>query len=140
MDRDQTIVAIRTALKKRSGKQWSVKGGRGTASGWITISAPPKRLGCQVPHDDDYATRICNACHARLVDDDAPIGCSAHECTDRCYLAYMTPADRAELGELLGKTIHMQGESIPASSDYYNEYAARAAGLEPVVIGSPYWD
>ena len=42
-DRDETITTIRDALRQRSGKAWSVKGGRGTAWGWITIDAPPKR-------------------------------------------------------------------------------------------------
>lgn len=41
--RDTAIKAIRSALKARSGKAWSVRGGTGTAWGWITISAPPKR-------------------------------------------------------------------------------------------------
>ena len=40
---DETIKAIRTALKQRSGKQWSVKRGRGTARDWITLTAPPAR-------------------------------------------------------------------------------------------------
>lgn len=43
MDRDEAIARIRKALKARSGKTWSVKGGRGTAWGWITISASPAR-------------------------------------------------------------------------------------------------
>ena len=42
-DRDVTIKAIRAALKRRSGKTWSVTGGRGTAWGWIEITAPPAR-------------------------------------------------------------------------------------------------
>lgn len=42
-DRAETIAAIRAALKARSGKTWSVTGGLGTAYGWITIKAPPKR-------------------------------------------------------------------------------------------------
>lgn len=42
-DRAETIAAIRAALKARSGKTWSVTGGTGTAYGWITIKAPPKR-------------------------------------------------------------------------------------------------
>lgn len=41
--RNEVIACIRTALRKRSGKAWSVTGGRGTAYGWITISAPPAR-------------------------------------------------------------------------------------------------
>jgi len=41
--RDSAIERIRAALKRRSGKLWSVKGGRGTGWGWITIDAPPAR-------------------------------------------------------------------------------------------------
>ena len=41
--RNETIKAIRKALRARSGKSWSVTGGRGTAWGWLTIDAPPAR-------------------------------------------------------------------------------------------------
>lgn len=41
--RDEAIREIKRALEKRSGKRWSVTGGRGTAWGWITIDAPPAR-------------------------------------------------------------------------------------------------
>jgi hypothetical protein len=54
-DRDETIKAIRTALKQRSGKTWSVTGGRGTAWGWITISAPPARRVNGYMSDQDRA-------------------------------------------------------------------------------------
>ena len=43
MDRNEAIQEIRQALKRRSGKEWSVKGGRGTGWGWITIDVPPRR-------------------------------------------------------------------------------------------------
>ncbi len=43
-ERASTISHIRTALRERSGKRWSVCGGRGTAYSWITISAPDMRL------------------------------------------------------------------------------------------------
>ena len=43
MDRSEAIERIRKALKRRSGKTWSVTGGRGTAWGWIHVSAPPAR-------------------------------------------------------------------------------------------------
>lgn len=43
--RDETIQILKAALKARSGKAWSVTGGRGTAYGWIRISAPPARRG-----------------------------------------------------------------------------------------------
>ena len=42
--RSDTIKVIRTALRRRSGKPWSVRGGRGTAWGWITICSPPTRM------------------------------------------------------------------------------------------------
>lgn len=42
-DRDQAIASIRKALRTRTGRTWSVTGGRGTVWGWITITAPPKR-------------------------------------------------------------------------------------------------
>ena len=45
MNRNETIQQIRNALKTRSGKPWSVTGGRGTAWGWITVSSPPRRCG-----------------------------------------------------------------------------------------------
>ena len=35
---------MRQLLRQRSGKTWSVTGGRGTGWGWLDISAPPSRL------------------------------------------------------------------------------------------------
>jgi hypothetical protein len=102
-DRDETIKAVRAALKRRSGKTWSVTGGKGTAWGWITITAPPKR---------------------------------------REGFGYMSEADRAELGRLLGldRPAHQQGVDIPAGNDYRREYIARAEGRVSSVTGTPYWD
>jgi len=105
--RDETIHEIKTALERRSGKKWSVTGGRGTAWGWITIDAPPKRRT------------------------------GTYKGEGTC----ITAPDRVELAMLLGlETIHFQGESIPASYDYYDEYTARARGETPTVEGEPYWD
>ncbi len=106
VDRDAAIAAIRVALRKRSGKSWSVRGGRGTSWGWITVSAPPARRDGQ---------------------------------------GSMSDCDRNELAELLGLdprggTVDLQGLTIPAASEYRNEYVDRAEGREPAVIGTPYWD
>jgi hypothetical protein len=127
LDRDDVIKAIRAALKRRSGKAWSVKGGRGTGWGWIQIEAPPARrtYGWVLPEGapdipDSY----------RLVDKGQPDGC-------------MGEPDKNELAELLGLErgqVSYQGVSIPASSDYRQEYLDRAEGREPSVIGRPYWD
>lgn len=39
MERGLVIYSIRTALQRRSGKRWSVRGGRGSVYGWIYITA-----------------------------------------------------------------------------------------------------
>lgn len=142
MNRNEAIEAIKNGLKARSGKPWSVKGGRGTAYGWITVSAPPKRLGCAQEHQLDYSTNVCQVCGGNANYSTQPWSeCPGHVCAEKCYKAYLTPADRKELAELLGlASVSSQGVSIAASSTYYNEYVARAAGLEPVKVGVPYWD
>jgi hypothetical protein len=59
--RAHTIAAIRAALKERSGKAWSVTGGRGTAYGWIRILAVPARCdqwGSMTDADRDELTRL----------------------------------------------------------------------------------
>jgi hypothetical protein len=43
IDRNEAIAILKAELKTRSTKTWSVKGGRGTAYGWLTVTAPPKR-------------------------------------------------------------------------------------------------
>lgn len=100
--RDGAIAAIKAALKARSDRAWSVKGGRGTAWGWITVVAPPRR---------------CNEYGSMTADDCA-------------VLAGLFGLDR----------VGGQGVSIPAGSDYRHEYAARARGEVPSVVGKPYWD
>lgn len=100
-DRNATIAALRAELKRRTGRSWSVTGGRGTAWGWIRISAPPARLG-------DFGT--------------------------------MTADDLATLSAALGKDVHHQGESVPASREYRREYLERAAGLPVTAVATPYWD
>lgn len=101
-DRNGTIALIKAALKARSGKSWSVTGGKGTAYGWITIhSLPSRRVG----------------------------------------YGYLSPEDKAELAALLGlETVHMQGHSVPASSEYYREALERAHGMPVTKIAQPYWD
>ncbi len=124
-DRDETIKRIRTALKRRSGKPWSVTGGRGTAWGWITIDAPPARRCWRrerygsMDERGDYQWRYVEGEPG----------------------AYMGPDDRAELAKLLGiERVYDQGESIPSSGDYYDEYIDRAEGRTPRKVGVPYWD
>jgi hypothetical protein len=126
MNRNETIAAIKTALQRRSGKTWSVTGGRGTGWGWIRIDAPPARRtahcvlkeGATLNRPEDYV----------MVDTGKPGG-------------YATQPDLDLLASLMGlERVHMQGISIPSSSAYYQEYVDRAEGRTPSVTGTPYWD
>ena len=171
MSRSETIKAIKQALQKRSGKQWSVTGGKGTAYGWLSIDAPPKRrtwrdiqthtpespapgavyrgapgftphhrVGAGVedpitsPESDPWAREAQEKGHSLVYD---------WEIEDTTQeFGHMSPADRVELGKLLGldRAVHFQGHSVPAGYDFYQEYIDRANGREPSVYGERHWD
>ena len=111
LDRNTAIKLIRDALRKRSGKAWSVTGGRGTAYGWIEINAPPAR---------------------RRYDSDGNEGGS--------YMGLRDRRELARLLDLRDELVHPQGESIAASGDHRLEYIARARGVKPERYGVQYWD
>lgn len=69
LGRAETIKRIRTALKRRSGKTWSVTGGRGTAWGWLRIDAPPARrkFNCDGEGEGDYSSKEDRAELAKLL-------------------------------------------------------------------------
>jgi len=55
----------------------------------------------------------------------------------------MGPDDQLELARLLGiekNSVNYQGEKVPASDEYYQEYIDRAEGRIPTVQGKQYWD
>lgn len=111
MDRDEVIKRIRSALRRRTGLAWSVSGGRGTAWGWITITAPPRRR----------------------VDSKGQVGGPG------AY--YLSEVDRRTLDFALKLgSVHIQGVRIAASREYRQEYVDRAEGRSPSVFGTPYWD
>jgi len=128
--RDEAIEIIRTALRRRSGKAWSVSGGRGTTWGWIRIAAPPARRTWSL--------------HPKKLDDGrAPLYFEDFEDRDTGEPGHHTsPADREELAALLAleTRVHHQGLMIPASSAYYREYIERAEGRPVTEIARPYWD
>lgn len=110
MDRDEAIKRIRAGLLARTGRAWSVTGGRGTAWGWITVEAPPRRRVDEndQPGPNNYYTSA----------------------EDRATLAKALGLD----------VVHFQGVSIPASSGHRQEYVDRAEGRTPSVYGQRYWD
>lgn len=134
VDRDDAIRTIRDALKRRSGKAWSVAGDRGTAWGWITIQAPPKRRVAHIPNPEYHCdhTQPCSNCPPAFFEGPPD---------ERHGAWYTSDADRTELAQLLGlEHVHCQGVSIAADSPYRREYMARALGLEPISYGVQYWD
>jgi hypothetical protein len=119
--RNEAIKRIREALQRRSGKVWSVTGGRGTAWGWITIDSPPRR------RTSWYRT--------------APVTGEQTEVHGCRPGGHTSPSDREELCKLLDlEFVYRQGVRVPSSLDYYREYIDRAEGVKPTVIGEPYWD
>lgn len=129
-DRNATIKAIRAALKRRSGKAWSVTGGRGTAWGWIHIEAPPARRTFK--HREKAGV---NGYQANWKD-------QFEEYDSGEPGNGMSEAETQELARLLDISAGQAsgGVGIPASYDYRREYIDRAEGRTPSVIGEPYWD
>ena len=110
LTREQAIARIKAGLKARSGKSWSVAGGKGTAWGWLRVAAPP----------------------ARRVDSNGTTE------GGRWYTSTAECAELASLLGL--ERVHHQGESVPSGSDFYSEFVARAEGRTPTVFGSRNWD
>lgn len=122
---DETIKRIRTALQKRSGKAWSVTRHKGSLWGWITIEAPPAR---RTGHWVQRPGTVGNPGDYDYCDTGEPNGNTA-------------PAELKELAELMGlESVHFQGVSIAAETDFWLEYVDRAEGRTPEKIAKPYWD
>lgn len=123
--RGAVIARIGRALRCRSGKAWSVTGGRGAAWGWITVDAPPRR---KTAHWVQRPGTAGDPGDFDNVDTGVRGG-------------HITPAEAAELAALLGLAgVHFQGVSIAASHDHWTEYVDRAEGRAPRAIAKPYWD
>jgi len=124
--RDFAAATIRSSLKKRSGKPWSVTVGRGTAWGWLHVDSPNAR----------------RTWRWRLPPGARDIPESYQEYDSGQPGGHASPAERAELAQLLGlkRLDSYQGVSIPGAHDYYEEYMDRAQGKPPSVTGKPYWD
>jgi hypothetical protein len=129
LTRNEAIARIRKALRSRSGKTWSVTGGRGTAWGWITVDAPPARRTWHHVDTGRKDEQTGLPVYEEREDPAAPFG-------------HTGPDERRELGELLGLggPAHHQGVSIAASNGHYREYVDRAEGREPSTRGECYWD
>ena len=126
MDRKETIARIKTALQKRSGKTWSVTGGKGTAYGWLTIDAPPARC--------TWMWRLKEGATENTME-------NYEEYDTGNPGGHMSPADQAELKALLQfDSLPYQGILIMASNEAYREYIDRAEGRTPTTIAKPYWD
>jgi len=123
-DRDTAIQYIKIHLNKRTGMNWSVRGGRGTSWGWIKIDAMPKQCTW---HHVKRETPV-DGQEYELRNTGEPHGC-------------MSPEHAEALKNALGlDRVSHQGVSIPASGKYRMEYCQRAAGEAVTVRGEQYWD
>ena len=159
IDRNEAIKRIRAALKRRSGKQWSVTGDKGTAWSWINIDVPPSRrtwhyVQTKTPEAPNPAAIYGGASGLTpayylypgaedpiLRPEDDPWAREALE-AGRTVLyswevydptkefGHASPADRIELGKLLGlgRPAHHQGESVPLDSREW--YVKAAEGVQ----------
>jgi len=113
LDRNEVVKRIKAALRRKTGRTWSVHGGRGTGWGWITVEAPKGRRvshkanpDCADPFNAPYDERVIE-----YVREDG-------------RNSYTSLADCIELAEAFGfdKPTHCQGISI--SPDGWERYAA----------------
>lgn len=110
-DRGDLIKAIKTSLRTRSGKTWSVTGGTGTAYGWIKITAPPVR----------------RTAHSQLKAGATTTNPSDYETVDTGVIGgSMTQADQDHLSRLMGCKVYRDGVSIPSQNDARRVYVCRA--------------
>lgn len=117
IERKDAVRRIRTALKKKTGKTWSVTGGRGTAWSWLCVQAPKKR---RVSHKENPAWDWTD-----------------HWTTESPYIEYVredgpnyytSDEDAKELARAFGlidrEKVHFQGLQI--SPDEWEFYVERA--------------
>jgi len=69
MTRKEAITHLRVALRRRSGRSWSVTGGRGTAWGWLCVRARPARRD-HIGHMSQWDRVVL----AQLLGFDNPVG------------------------------------------------------------------
>jgi hypothetical protein len=124
-DRDATIKALRVALKAKTGRAWSVTGGRGTAWGWITITAPAARRtytrvlkeGAEEFRPESY----------EWVNTGEP---------DRS----MSPEDSATLSAIFGDCHHQGIKVDPRGKDYERHLALAIHGEDLGFKSESHWD
>lgn len=117
IERKEAVRRIKAALRRKTGKTWSVHGGRGTAWGWLTVEAPKSR---RVAHKENPAYEWRDF----LDTGELPyIECAADENRGAWYTSV---ADCQLLTQAfdLSRKVHYQGLLI--SPDEWNFYVMRA--------------
>jgi hypothetical protein len=134
MNRAEVIASIRENLRQRSGKAWSVTGGRGTGWGWLTIDAPPARRTWRHEITGEAFPDGPNGRPVPLEErsayfNDQPPGRGYTGLAERCELAALLD---------LSAPVHCQGVSVPPDS--WNVYARKATGEAGVYEPEHNWD
>lgn len=117
-DPNDVIKTIRKALKERSGKEWSVSRGKGTACGWLHLTAPPSRR----VHSHDLLPEQ----ERKAWLEDAEEMCRALGRRFEPRKDTLSPEDREELSRLLGIEVNAHGVRISPEVDSYRLYMCRA--------------
>jgi len=122
MNRAETTKRIKRALKERTGRTWSVTGGRGTGWGWLKITSPKGR-------------RVNHAISPKYADNPhiypAPPDFLLDVAPDEGEIGwYMSKEDRAILQEALG-LLNVSYQHISISPEEWDWYLDRAENGPP---------
>jgi hypothetical protein len=114
--RDEAVRAIKTALRARSGRTWSVTVEQYADETWLVVSAPPSRRTGEFVFGGDYdehGGRLYQLCDSGV----------PHPSNSMCA------EDAEELAELLDVgEVHHRGHAVLACDESLVEVVARAEG------------
>ena len=120
-ERSVVTKRIKAALKRKTGKTWSVTGGRGTGYCWLTVHSPKSRRVAHKINPDWNGFDSIPVCVAKT--GRTPwIDYISENGDENCY---MSDQDREELARVFGLNhpAHHQGHSIsPDDWERYMEY------------------
>lgn len=122
MTRNEATKCIKAALKKKTGKTWSVSGGRGTGYGWMTIQAAKSNRVAHKLNPDHNGFYTISECIRKT---GSPPWLE-HVSDNGAENQYTTDADSLLLAEIF-KTLcpyHHQGVSVsPENRERYVQLA-----------------
>ncbi|MBU2177536.1 MAG: hypothetical protein KJ556_20790 [Gammaproteobacteria bacterium] len=117
-DRTEVTKRIKSTLKKKTGKNWSVTGGRGTAYCWLTVQAPKNRRVAHKRNPDWNGHDSIPACIA-LTGKPPWIDYISDKPDENLY---MNDEDRELLGRVFGMAYPAHHQGLQISPDNWDRY------------------